>query len=79
MTVEGEADWFTVDDFADSPHPRIFRQPSQLRWEIKCHADDLVREGVLIRAAGRRPHLVRSDFETVALRLTQERQRRELT
>ena len=76
--VESEHDWYSVDDYADSPLPRIFRQPSQLRWEIKRHADDLIKEGVLIRGQGRRPHLVRSDFETVALALASDRQRQEV-
>ena len=76
--VERKHDWYSVDDYADSPLPRIFRQPAAIRWEVKQHADELIAAGVFIRGQGRRPHLVRSDFETVALALTQERQRQEL-
>lgn len=70
--------WFTIEDYAESDLPRIFRRPAAIRWEVKQHAELLIAAGVLIRGQGRRPHLVRSDFETVALALEQERQRQEL-
>ena len=70
--------WFTITQFVDEVGPRHLATVGALRWEIAQHSRDLVMSGVLILGAGRRPHLLRQDFEEVALSLLSARQAAEV-
>lgn len=69
--------WYTTDNYVKSNVEKgYFDTFRKVRDFIVDEREELVERGVLIPASGSRSHLIREDFDHVALSIMQERAKR---